>query len=376
MAGFRFSYLYINGFNRDSDFLVLKKIMFRAKQKKLDKSPISSDIEQDFIVHNMPLPHLRLRKASAPSTKGSALESAGLVPVSPKHNFRAVGLLIILAGLLVVAVFIYLSYRFIIKPTANPIQPSEPINQEMNAADETPERGESASSSPVDLNSDLMAVATSSEVATITPEIIDIIPSDEPFNEESSGRDGRDLEPITDLDQDGLSDEEEAVFGTLTTVVDSDNDSYDDLSEIQKGYNPAGEGSLINSPSLSKYINSAYQYELIVPQSWPAQSLNSEATVIFAAPDDSLFQISVQDNSDQSSILSWYSQSFPDSVVTYNRLKNTDYYDGVIGEGGLNFYLTDKNRRYIIVISYIPAVNNRLAYPNVFQLMSDSLIIK
>lgn len=56
--------------------------------------------------------------------------------------------------------------------------------------------------------------------------------------------DAADAAAQTDLDADGLSNEEEAAWGTSSLSADSDNDGYDDYTEIVNGYNPNGSGIL------------------------------------------------------------------------------------------------------------------------------------
>lgn len=337
---------------------------------KIESFGAAPPIDQDFIVHNMPAAARRTLNTPVVVSDVSR-ESSGFVPTAKKHNFKLVGLVIIVGGFVLVSGFVYLSYQFIVKPkTVPPVANTATTSSEKTVPQET----EVATTS-----NDIEPVTPPAELTTTTPEVVASAtstglnpdPGDEPARINTDN-----LLPVVDTDSDGLFDDEEAVFGTLTTNVDSDADGFNDLTEIQKGYDPAGSAKLSANLYLAKYSNATYQYELLTPKNWPSQSLNSEATVIFTAPDESLIQISVQDNFDQASILNWYSQSFPDSLVTYDKLKNTDYYDGVMGEGGLNFYLTDKNRRQILVISYIPAINNRLAYPNVFRLIIDSLVIK
>ncbi|MBI2050506.1 MAG: hypothetical protein HYT31_01735 [Parcubacteria group bacterium] len=52
---------------------------------------------------------------------------------------------------------------------------------------------------------------------------------------------------LVDSDSDGLSDWEEiAIFGTDPLNRDSDADSYADGEEVQNGYNPLGQGKLLN----------------------------------------------------------------------------------------------------------------------------------
>lgn len=52
----------------------------------------------------------------------------------------------------------------------------------------------------------------------------------------------------TDEDEDGLSAYEEAVrYGTSDSSTDSDGDGFSDKAEVNAGYNPAGEGTLIQT---------------------------------------------------------------------------------------------------------------------------------
>lgn len=48
----------------------------------------------------------------------------------------------------------------------------------------------------------------------------------------------------TDSDNDGLTDEEEEQYGTDPNNPDTDGDGFDDLTEIEGGYNPLGPGRL------------------------------------------------------------------------------------------------------------------------------------
>lgn len=46
------------------------------------------------------------------------------------------------------------------------------------------------------------------------------------------------LKSTQDSDQDGLSDEDEVLYGTNPTLSDSDRDGYNDMQEIQNSWNP------------------------------------------------------------------------------------------------------------------------------------------
>lgn len=341
--------------------------MFGKKKEKQENTPESEVIsQQDIIVHNMPSP-ARLGGSFAGSPQ-AADGGFGLAPASQKQNFKAVGLVIIGLGVIFIGVLIYLSYRFIISPTAG----NNPANQPAAT-----EQKKTATTAPAIIptvvpttTSAVMTISTPSEIATST------VATSSLMAEESSGQDGSNLPPLLDSDNDGLLDEEEVLLGTSATSTDSDGDKYTDSVELAKGYNPAGSGKLADNPNIAKYENKTFNYSILYPKSWTSKSLAADATVVFAAPDDSIIQVSVQDNPDKAGILSWYENSFPDTTATYDQLTNANGWDGIMGTDNLNFYLTDSKHDNIYVISYIPAVANRIAYPNIFKMMINSLVIK
>ena len=343
--------------------------MFGKNKAKKENTPAPETTfsSQDIIVHNMPSPaRLSAGFSAAPKVSG---DSANLVSAPPQQNFKTVGLVIIGGGIIVIGVLIYLSYRFIISPTAGKDKAATtvPVATEQKKATTTPTITPAVvpTTTPV-----IAAVAVPIEMSTSTATTSPLM------NEELSGRDGSDLPPLLDSDQDGLIDEEEILLGTSATSTDSDADKYGDAAELAKGYDPAGAGKLATNPNLVGYENKTYGYSIIYPNSWDAKSLAGDATTVFVTPDDSLIQISIQDNQDKVGILSWYESSFPGTTATYDQLMNADGWDGIMGTDSLNFYLTDSKHDNIYVISYVPAVAGRIVYPNIFKLMINSLVIK
>jgi hypothetical protein len=346
-----------------------KKKKIKSDQTTEENLKADSQLNDDLIVHNMPSPS-KLR--GAVGKRRERIPTSFNAVAAPKNNFKSVGLFIIIGGLVFIIGLVYLSYRFIISPTAEQNNPptitSIPTETKVVAADTT------ATSSVI--------IPNITDVSTVTPTILDSATTtatgaaSEVMNEELNGKNISDLPPLLDSDRDGLNDNEELLLGTNSSSSDSNGNSYADLTEINNNYNPAGSGRLIANSNLATYTNSVIGYEILYPKSWLLKSLNNDATAIFTMPDDSLIQISVQDNPDNAGILSWYESSFPGVTVAYDKLKSTDTWDGVWGEDNLNFYLTDKKHNNIFVISYVPVVNNYIAYPNVFKLMINSLLIK
>jgi hypothetical protein len=334
--------------------------MFKRKKKNEESQVLTDQLNQDLIVHNMPalsrLSGIFADKSSVPSSPVSPESVTGA-----KKNFKIVGLIIMAGGLVFIGLLVYLSYIFIIKPAALQNQPvaavsPAPVSQTATA---TPVI------SPI--------VATTTDLATVTPVAIDLATTTATSTVDFGGAA---TSSVIDSDQDGLNDLEEAILGTAATSTDSDNDGYSDYAEVISGYNPLGAGKISADANLAAYTNKTFNFSILYSKTWPTQSLNQDAATIFTAPDNSLIQVTVQDNPNQSNILTWYEQNFPQSTVTYDKVRSTYSWEGIMGDDGLNFYLTDKNFKHIFVISYISAADGRVAYPTIFQLMINSLFIK
>ncbi len=322
-------------------------------------------VHRDLIVHNMP--SLNKLKAVAPRTKGIMSPSFSNYQLQkPLSNFKFFGLLIIIAGLIFIGVVVYVSYKFIIYPSSQ-TNPSQIIVQApVVATSAVPVATSTIENSPAPVFDLSLLSSSTAEIASSTP--LTNINDQAALNTSAP--------TIADSDSDGLNDEEETILGTSIRLADSDNDTYSDLGELNSGYNPTGSGKLAADLNLNVYQNKLFSFDLIYPKNWPVKVLNNEATVIFTAPDESLVQISIQDNPTQASILSWYEESFPNVTVAYDKLQDGATWDGIMGEDGFNFYLTDKKRNNIVVVSYIPALEQRLVYPNIFKLIINSLTIK
>lgn len=345
--------------------------MFGKKTKTVVSNDSVSAAEQDLIVHNMPKTaslssvYSVGEKSSGFSINNSLPASQGSITNPRKNNFKIIGLLIMIIGFLVIGILVYFSYRFIIAPSVNNNTAatvenvdvaSEPTVNDVGLS--VPEiSGEKLSSASV---ADIDVATTSETIASST-----VTTADSPLDT-----------TFLDSDNDGLNDNEEAVLGTNPLLSDSDSDAYPDLAELSSQYNPGGAGKIDSNGNLAVYNNPDFKYSILYPKNWTPQSVNEGSTVIFSALDSSLIQVSVQDNPDNIGILNWYGENFPEASVSYNQIKTSGTWDGVMGNDGLNYYVTDKAHQKIFIISYIPAIEDRIAYPQIFQLIVASLMLK
>ncbi|MDI3496557.1 MAG: hypothetical protein PWQ35_578 [Patescibacteria group bacterium] len=332
--------------------------MFNKKKKPIKiEDEIASQVNQDLIVHNMPQSNLSgsdLSYTAAPKT-GIIIEDEG------KKKYKMVGALIIGLGVILVAVLIFLSYRFFFQPSVgnNEVVPENILEEEV-ILDNREEEDE------------FKAPTTTVEVE---PEVIvEELTSEEENSNEEEDEYTADFSLVMDSDSDGLTDEEELVFQTNQNLEDSDNDTYFDLDEIRNLYNPSGGGTLEEASYMMRYFSRVANYSFLYPRSWDLSSTNNDYTVIIAAPDNSLLQVSVQPNNRRQTISTWYEATVGEAPVN-SEVKGNGW-SGIMGADNMNFYLTDNELTNIYVVSYIPTINNRVLYPNIFQLLIDTFKIE
>ena len=113
--------------------------------------------------------------------------------------------------------------------------------------------------------------------------------------------------PEGDADGDGLTNAEEALYGTNPDNADSDADGFSDSVEVVNLYNPAGfkPTKLIEAGLVKTY--SGTDFELLYPTSWTPVSNDAAGHLVsFAASADETISVDAQDNPQNQSALDWY----------------------------------------------------------------------
>lgn len=333
------------------------------QQPKID-DPVVSQVDQDLIVRNMPH-HSRFGSFS-PSKTESQQGNGGLDNKVGKNNFKLVGGIIIIAGIVFVIGLVYVSYRLIIKPQSTSVDQATSLTPVIvePVVSETPSTTAEIEATEVEAANSDSAVLT--ENSSTTEDNLD---GENLLPEEGVIPDEYVWTPILDTDGDGLTDEEELLLGTDFNDIDTDKDGYLDLAELQSGYNPNGAAYIKDSLKIKSYENSVGKYLAIYPSAWELRSLNNDYTAIISAADNSLIQISVQENTRKQSIMAWYQETFSNEEVTSDRVIEGDGWQGIMGGSNLNFYLTDGAQKNVYVISYIPVAAGRLPFSNIFEMI-------
>lgn len=154
-----------------------------------------------------------------------------------KNKLMVFGL--IFGGLIIVAGGGYLGLRLMAKSAA-------PVNQEAvkEEVDNNPAVPETAAPAAQEIN---VEEVNNVIEQPIQPTVTESLDSDQDglTDEEEAALGTNSNSP--DTDQDGLTDREEVkVYGTDSLKADTDGDGYPDGQEVKNGFNPKGQGKLLD----------------------------------------------------------------------------------------------------------------------------------
>ena len=175
-----------------------------------------------------------------------------------------------------------------------------------------------------------------------------------------------------DTDADGLTDIEEALYGTSISVADTDGDAYADGQEVPNGYDPLGSGKLENSTKVQTHVNNQEGYYLLYPAAWAvADDPQNTRGKIFTASGE-FVSVSVQENPARLSARDWYLTKSPGissaSIVSVTNWDKT--LSGVESIDGSTVYYTSGDTAY--VISYNTNILSQANYKTTFKMMYKS----
>lgn len=332
--------------------------------KKPDEG-LQKRLQEDFVVKNMPA----FTSLSATSytdeteTQGNrgqqtAKSSEGEKKVSPK----SMGIIIMASGVVVIALIIYLAYRFLIAPAMlSPVNDVSIDNVPQNNTSSAEQSGVSVE--PVEEEDDLNASSNT-----------DINQVDNTTVEPVEAEDDLVLPIVLDSDGDGLSDAAEIFLGTNAQIADTDNDGYSDFEEVTSGYNPNGAGKLEENSNLALFSSVNSGFALIYPRDWSVNIVSTDST-LFSAPDASFIQVSREDSGQiNSDIISWYQEKFMDvDILTKDRFIDSTFGPGIVSADQQIAYFLAADKRTIYVVSYIKS-GESAAYLEIFKMMVSTLM--
>ncbi len=183
------------------------------------------------------------------------------------------------------------------------------------------------------------------------------------------------IPPSSDLDNDGLTDTEEALFNTDINNEDTDGDNYNDGLEVRNLYNPAGTAPIriAESGLVETYNNMEFGYSIIYPADWIRRSIdNTSREVIFSSATGEFVQVIIEENPSRLTALGWYMQEFPSIGQNQISEEEMEFFEGVRSPDESTVYLTYGDREYIYVISYNTGVREEANFKTTFEMMLES----
>jgi len=209
--------------------------------------------------------------------------------------------------------------------------------------------------------------STTVETASTTAEAATSTPTSTPATAAAA------ILPSIDSDNDGLTDIEETVLGTLPTNPDTDGDGYKDGVEVSGGYNPTKPGSsrLNESPFIASLTTAfaADNFKILYPKEWQVSAINASKQILITASTGEIIRISVKDNQLGQTALSFYLQDHPEALVS--QLKVAEAWAGglagIYSPNGMTAYLTDAAKTKFYVFEYLIGQQTEFRYPTIFS---------
>ena len=327
---------------------------------------IREKTEEKVIIHTMPK---RFYHSSAGSEKS-----------------KNVGIIIMVLGFLVLVGIAVFSYYFLIQPqNQSPVSSvgvekvktttneQATANQEMEADKVKEENLATSSDKLIEDEGNIIEENKSDEEVGIDEE--EVISEEE--TEEEADTAGKDLALVPDTDNDGLTDTEEAMLGTIANLRDSDSDGYEDLSEFLGLYNPAGSGSLITNANIEKYTNTQNGYSLYYLKKMTVENAGgSQDSVIFSFFDGQMIQVVAEANPENLSLEEWYKKQFGVSFIEDGQRLYKKGWAGIRSEDGLTVYLVSPASDKVFSLNYNVSTDKKLSRKAFFEMMINSFSLK
>lgn len=182
----------------------------------------------------------------------------------------------------------------------------------------------------------------------------------------------------TDTDKDNLTREEEGLLGTNVNDSDTDNDGYQDGTEVLNLYNPSvSSGSLADSGVVTIFTNDEFKYRLFYPSAWVADILTDANHTVAISTDTELgdnFSLLVSNNADNATLSAWANDTSlhpkleNTSTVTLGKNKIAALKQEIDGD----IWLVAVTTSHKIVIRYDVNDQAERYFDTIFQMMLNS----
>ena len=187
------------------------------------------------------------------------------------------------------------------------------------------------------------------------------------------------VQSSSDQDNDGLTDEEEKIYGSDPNVADTDHDGYQDGAEVVGGYSPIDSGgkTLLDTKKASLYTNQTYRYSFWFPTGWLAQPTDSSGQeILVTSPTGEFASVQVQPNTNNETASAWYARLNPlAKPADIGSFKTPKGLEGITSADGLNHYVRSPDGKWIIVIAYNIGLRDKANFLSTILMLRNALSI-
>lgn len=186
------------------------------------------------------------------------------------------------------------------------------------------------------------------------------------------------LPSSADSDQDGLTDIEESLYGTDSAKGDTDGDGYTDQEEVLNGFNPKGNGRLVDSGLTKTYTSvTTPLFTVVYPFSWSLErGSDNNDDIRFVASPDEFISIRLEPNNDLQSLPDWYEKIAPDVDLDTLSFESIGNRLGIFSPDRQTYYFIDTNRPgEIFVVSYNSGTKTELNFRATFEAIIRSITL-
>lgn len=176
--------------------------------------------------------------------------------------------------------------------------------------------------------------------------------------------------PALDSDRDGLTDDEEALYGSDRNRRDTDGDSYVDGDEVANLYNPLVPGSarIYESVLVKTYVNDEYAYNLIYPSSWSTKG-DSQSSIFQDAAGEFIQVLVAENDENYLNVEEWYRETINPDVSTLTNFILSGR-EALRSADGLRAYIMSGTKIYSLI--YNPGIENKTSFMTTFDMVIKS----
>ncbi len=183
-----------------------------------------------------------------------------------------------------------------------------------------------------------------------------------------------------DTDSDGLTDEEERLYGTELRLADTDGDGFIDGQEVINLYSPFAAGTVLlqDVASVNVFSNPTMGYTILNPASWLVRATDdSRREVVLTSRTGEMMYVEVFDNPQNVTLSQWLIDNQPQ--INPNTSANYATPGGLTGSvtaNELTYYLAAPTQSRVYRFTYDPGTVSRLNFKTTFRMLVNSLTLQ